>query len=144
VQRHTHATEFDVSAVSRLPRVDILLVYQDASGDLIRAAVDSGAAGIVIAGAGAGSTSGTQSDAIDYALDKRRVVVMATRAGSGRIAPTLPAPSQTPGNGDRSYGQLGYRVFANDLAPLKARVLLMLALTRTTNPAEIQRMFTEY
>jgi L-asparaginase len=31
-----------------------------------------------------------------------------------------------------------------DLAPVKARVLLMLALTRTTNPAEIQRMFSEY
>jgi len=33
---------------------------------------------------------------------------------------------------------------AEDLAPVKARILLMLALTKTQEPAEIQRMFTEY
>jgi len=33
------------------------------------------------------------------------------------------------------------RVAAEDLPPLKARVLLMLALTKTKDPAEIQRMF---
>jgi L-asparaginase len=69
---------------------------------------------------------------------------MATRAGSGRIAPSRAAPLPQPGNGARSYSQRDYRVFANDLAPLKARVLLMLALTRTSNPTEIQRMFGEY
>ena len=31
-----------------------------------------------------------------------------------------------------------------DLTPLKARILLMLALTKTQSPADIQRMFTEY
>jgi L-asparaginase len=35
-------------------------------------------------------------------------------------------------------------VAAEDLAPLKARILLMLALTRTDDGAEIQRMFNEY
>jgi len=35
------------------------------------------------------------------------------------------------------------RVAAEDLPPLKARVLLMLALTKTKDPAEIQRMFVE-
>jgi L-asparaginase/Glu-tRNA(Gln) amidotransferase subunit D len=32
-------------------------------------------------------------------------------------------------------------VTAGDLPPHKARVLLMLALTRTRDPAEIQRLF---
>ena len=38
----------------------------------------------------------------------------------------------------------GLRLSAEDLSPIKARILLMLALTRTTDGAELQRMFTEY
>ena len=37
-----------------------------------------------------------------------------------------------------------FRIAAEDLAPLKARILLMLALTVTKDDNEIQRMFTEY
>src|SRR5688500_12715346 len=53
-QRHTSRSEFDVSAIKDLPRVDVLLTYQGAPGDLIKAAVDSGARGVVLATAGAG------------------------------------------------------------------------------------------
>jgi len=35
-------------------------------------------------------------------------------------------------------------VVADNLTPQKARVLAMLALTRTEDPAEIQRVFDEY
>ena len=48
------------AAIDELPRVDIVMVYQGASGDVIKAIVDQGAQGIVIASAGAGATSGTQ------------------------------------------------------------------------------------
>src|SRR5262249_12065401 len=51
VKRHTTKSEFDVTALSALPRVDVSLTYQGAPGDLIEAAVDQGAKGIVIAGA---------------------------------------------------------------------------------------------
>ena len=69
-----------------MPRVDVLLVYQDAPGDLIKAAVDLGARGLVVATAGAGATSGTQSEGLAYAVDKGvTVVVTTTRTGSGRI-----------------------------------------------------------
>jgi L-asparaginase len=37
-----------------------------------------------------------------------------------------------------------FRIAAEDHAPLKARILLMLALTKSQDPAEIQRMFLEY
>ncbi len=53
VKRYTSRSEFDVARVDRLPRVDLILTYQDAPGDLIRAAVDRGAKGIVLATAGA-------------------------------------------------------------------------------------------
>jgi len=147
VKRHTTASEFDVFAIDRLPRVDVIMTYQDAPGDLIQAAVDHGAKGIVLATAGAGATSGTQGEGIDYALSKGAIVVTGTRTGSGRIAARRgPMPSRF-GNRDVSDEQrerFARRVAAEDLAPLKARILLMLALTVTDDPAEIQRMFTEY
>ena len=143
LKRHTAKSEFDIASVTKLPRVDVILVYQGADGDLIRAAADAGAKGIVIAGAGAGATSGTQQAGIDYAMKKGVFVVTTTRAGSGRIA---------AGRGGRGRGgaaeppteEVRRRIAGEDLAPVKARVLLMLALTRTTDPADIQRMFSEY
>src|SRR3954464_9810072 len=105
VKRHTASSEFDIGPIAHLPRVDVLLVYQGADGDLIKAAVDGGAQGIVIAGAGAGATSGTQQAAITYALKKGAIVVTTTRAGSGRIAPPRrgegdAAPAATGGRGN--------------------------------------------
>lgn len=136
-KRHTARSEFDVSNVSSLPRVDVILVYQGASGDLIKGAADNGAKGIVIASAGAGATSGTQQDGITYALQKGVFVVTTTRTGAGRIAAGR-------GRGRGASGAFARWIAGEDLAPVKARILLMLALTRTAEPAEIQRMFTEY
>jgi L-asparaginase len=137
-RRHSHQAEFDLSSVEALPRVDIVMVYQGASGDTIRALVDQGAKGIVIASAGAGAVSGTQGEAIRYAIDKGVFVVTSTRSGSGRIAarerPVADGQERPP----------TFRIAAEDLAPLKARILLMLALTTTDDGHEIQRMFREY
>jgi L-asparaginase len=148
VKRHTSKSEFDITSVTKLPRVDVLLTYQGADGDLIRAAADQGAQGIVVAGAGAGATSGTQRDGEVYAIKKGAIVVTTTRTGSGRIAPPRRGPNapQPPGNASAALTPAEQRRFVagEDLAPVKARVLLMLALTRTTDPVEIQRMFSEY
>ena len=127
-------SEFDVQSLTALPRVDVLLTYQGAPGDLIRAAVDHGAAGIVLATA-AGGISGTQPDAIRYALGRRVVVVAATRTGRGRIVP--------PGEPGRVIAVAG-TLAADDLPPIKARILLMLALARHADPRDIQRMLREY
>lgn len=127
-RRHTASSEFDVFAIKELPRVDVLLVYQGAPGDLIRAAVDAGAKGIVVATAGAGAMSGTQSEGVQYAMSKGIPVVSTTRTGSGRIA----------------GGRGGTFIAGQDLAPIKARILLMLGVATTTDSAELRRMFTEY
>jgi L-asparaginase len=132
VKRHTKASEFDAASVHTLPRVDIAMVYQGASGDVIKAMVDHGARGIVIASAGAGALSGTQADGISYAIARQVFVVISTRTGGGRIASA------------RGPAASSYRIDGEDLAPVKARILLMLALTKTRDPAEVQRMFTEY
>ncbi len=181
LKRHTAASEFDVSKIGDLPRVDIVMVYQDAPGDVITSAVEHGARGIVVASAGAGATSGTQGQALNEAVTKGAIVVTSTRTGSGRIAARrFTAPSPTPPTGTAppptapgtppptasvapppatsaggptqpsapATAQPRTRppgfVAAEDLAPVKARILLMLALTQTKDPAEIQRMFTQY
>ncbi len=132
VKRHAGKSEFDVSKLEDLPRVDIVMTYQGAPGDVIKSIVDRGAKGLVIAAAGAGAMSGTQEEGIRYAVEKGVFIVVTTRTGSGRIAARTTTPSPH------------FQLQGEDLAPVKARILLMLALTKTSDGAEIQRMFTEY
>jgi L-asparaginase len=145
-ERHNDQVEFDVSKVTQLPRVDVIWVYQGASGDLIKAAVDNGAKGIVIAVAGAGATSGTQPEGLEYAASKGVFIVTSTRTGSGRIAPPQRGgdaardDQQTPAQMRRRQ----FTIAGEDHTPIKARVLLMVALTRTTDRNELQRIFSEY
>jgi L-asparaginase len=145
LQRHTAKSEFDVTTVKELPRVDVIMTYQGASGDLIKAAVDAGAKGIVLATAGAGALSGTQNDGVQYAAEKGVFIVTSTRTGSGRIA----APRNTPPPGSQpptpaQQQRRRFSVAAEDHAPIKSRILLMLALAKTQDQAEIQRIFVEY
>jgi len=149
VKRHTVKSEFEVASIRALPRVDVVMVYQGAPGDLIRSAVDLGAKGIVLATAGAGATSGTQQEGIRYAAEKGVFVVSATRTGGGRIPArrSVGTPPREGGNGEERANDEQRRRFmlgSEDLDPVKARILLMLALSRTQDPLEIQRMFTEY
>jgi len=177
VKRHTAKSEFDVSMITALPRVDVVMVYQGAPGDLIKAAADFGAKGIVVASAGAGATSGSQGEGLSYASEKGVVIAVTTRTGSGRIsgargggrgvapagaaaaaaggraaaggsAPVQAAGGQSPqGVQAASPAPMLRRrisIGAEDLQPVKARILLMLALATTSDPAEIQRMFMEY
>src|SRR4029453_9009947 len=120
---------------------------QGASGESIKAAVDNGAKGIVIAVAGAGATSGTQNDGLAYAASKGVFIVTSTRTGSGRIAPGqqgqgdgAPVVQLTPEQQKRRQ----FTIAGEDHTPIKARVLLMVALTKTTDRAELQRIFSEY
>jgi L-asparaginase len=159
VKRHTAKSEFDLAGVTALPRVDIVMVYQGATGDIIKSIVDAGAAGIVVAAAGAGATAPGQSEGFQYAASKGVIVVTSTRTGSGRVAARTPLPAAPPQPAASAQGGSGAAeataaaqrqargrssIAAEDLTPLKARVLLMLALTKTRDAGEIQRMFTEY
>jgi L-asparaginase len=142
VRRHTRRTEFDVAGLDRLPRVVLLTSYVGASGDLIRAARDLGADGMVIAAAGAGATTPAQADAIEDVIADGAVVVIATRTGGGRVPGRLRRVGARDGPADSHAPPR--RVSGESLSPVKARVLLMLALTRTRDGGEVQRMFTMY
>lgn len=138
-RRHTWRSEFDIAAIDFLPRVDVLLTYQGAPGDLILASAARGAAGVVVAASGAGSMSPSQLEATRLVLRRGVPVVVASRTGGGRV---VPRPGGGPGK--RRGTAAPQRVMGEDLSPVKARILLMLALTRTRDPLEIQRMFKEY
>jgi L-asparaginase len=67
-RRHGTRSEFDVTRITQLARVDVLLTYQQAPGDLITAAVRNGARGLVMAAAGAGALSASELYSVTGAL----------------------------------------------------------------------------
>jgi L-asparaginase/Glu-tRNA(Gln) amidotransferase subunit D len=93
--------------------------------------VEHGAKGIVVDGTGAGSATKSQTAAIKRAQEKGVVVVMTTRTRSGRV-------QDTPRRREAKI------VPGDNLPPEKARVLLQLALTKTTDLKEVARIFDEY
>ena len=111
-----------------LPRVDIVYSYAGADGALVDAAVAAGARGLVSAGFAPGSPTPDQRAAFERAAKTGVVVVQCSRAASGRVAPR------------RRLRETGI-VAGEDLSPQKARILLMLALTTTTEVAAIQQLF---
>jgi L-asparaginase len=87
-----------------------------------------------------------QRDGEVYAVKKGVIVVTTTRTGSGRIAPPRPGNTPEPVEGGANAVTPDARrrfIAGEDLLPVKARVLLMLALARTSDRADIQRMFSE-
>ncbi|MEO8336478.1 MAG: asparaginase [bacterium] len=119
--------QFDISAVKELPRVDIIYSYAGADSVAIDAVVAAGAKGIVVAGVGRGGMTSSQNGAVRRAAAQGVVVVTSTRTGSGRV------PVGTTGN----------TIGSGDLNPQKARVLLALALTRTSDLAQVRKIFDE-
>ena len=126
LKRHTFQTEFDITQIDSLPSVDIVYGYQDGSRGSVDGLVASGVKGIVAA-----SSSPEISKALDEAQEKGVIVVRSDRKGQGRVL--YSASRVAKGS-----------VSADNLRPQKARLLLQLALTKTTDPQEIQRMFTQY
>jgi len=132
-KRHTARSEFDVSKLSSLPKVEILYAYAEPGADAIKALGAAGAGGMVFAGTGAGGLSDGERAAIKALgpLDARPVIVRSNRTGNGRVIPR------------KDYDAEGM-VPGDNLNPQKARILLMLALTKTRDLAEIRRIFREY
>jgi L-asparaginase len=131
-RRHTVETEFDVRSMQSLPRVDIVVSYVNADGAMIAAAVKAGAKAIVSAATGAGRPTPAEDDAFDKAYEENKVLMcLCSRVASGRVV-------RSPGLTRRGF------VAGDNLQPWKARILLALALTKTNNADDIQRMFDIY
>lgn len=131
LRRRAPDTEFDVSGVSGLPRVDISYSYGGVDGTAVLAFVQAGAKGIVAASFAPGMSHPAEVAALEEAVRQGVSVVISTRAGSGRV-------TQRKWANDRGF------IAADNLNPQKARILLMLALTKTDDRSEMIRMFAEY
>ena len=131
VRKHTTDTPFDVGGLSGLPRVDIVYAYAGADGILVDAVLDHGVDGLVIVGFGGGTFPAQMQESAARAVESGIPVVMASRATAGRVI-------MTP-----KKDRLGF-IACDNLLPQKARILLMLALTTTTDREKIQQMFYEF
>jgi L-asparaginase len=133
VGKHTVESAFSIDGVTALPRVDIVMAHENMDGALIDAAVAAGAKGLVIAGVGNGNMTGAAVKALAAAAKKGVVAVRSTRVATGRVGRNV----------ELDDDKLGF-VASLGLNPQKSRVLLRLALTKTTDPKQIQRFFDEY
>jgi L-asparaginase len=125
-----------VDSKTQLANVDIVMSYAGADGRVIRSLLRDGAVqGLVIAGLGLGGIPGPMFDAIKEARARGIPVVISTRVPTGRVFPL----SAMKGSA-LTLKQIGC-VLADNLSPQKARILLMLALTRTTDPEALQKYF---
>ncbi|MFL6301130.1 MAG: type II asparaginase [Terriglobales bacterium] len=132
--KHTAQSEFDISNVTKLPRVDIVFADADMSPDLIDASVNAGAKGIVIAGVGNGNMNKVSVDAAAGAVKKGVVVVRSSRVATGMV----------DRNVEVNDDELGF-VASDELNPQKSRILLSLALLNASRQsAQIQELFRTY
>jgi len=127
---------FAADSKTQLGRVDIVMSYAGADGRLVRSLLrDEPIQGLVIAGLGLGGVPAAMFDAIQEARRSGLPVVISTRVSTGRIF------SLSAGKGSSlSLKQIGC-VLADDLSPQKARILLMLALTKAHEPNSLQKYF---
>jgi glutamin-(asparagin-)ase len=132
-KRHTVNSEFDIDRLEALPEVQIVYGSGNMSLALYDAVQRSGAKAIVNAGTGNGSVP-------NYAVDKLKAlraqglqVIRSSRVGDGFVLRNSEQP-------DDQYDW----VVAHDLNPQKAKILAALALTKTNDAKELQRIFWEY
>jgi L-asparaginase len=131
-RKHTTQTEFDVQTMGALPRVDVVLSYVNADGVMIDAAAKAGAKGIVSAATGAGRPTPAQDEAFDRAYREHGMIMcLCSRVASGRVV-------RSPGLRRKGF------VASDNLQPWKARILLSVGLSKTSDAEEIQRMFDIY
>jgi L-asparaginase len=133
VGKNTVNSEFTVDKSTVLPRVDIIMAYENMDGKIIDAAAASGAKGLIIAGVGNGNMTKSALDALAAQAKKGIVCVRSTRVATGQVGRNVEVNDDSLG----TVASLG-------LNPQKARVLLRLALTKTKDPKVIQRYFDEY
>jgi len=127
----------EVPIDASLGRVEIVTNYAGADGRVVRGLLEQGALdGLVVEASGVGNLSGALFAALEEVRARGIPVIVSTRVHSGRTLPLY------AGRGSGvSLARIGC-VFADNLPPHKARVLLLAALTRTRDPGELARIFS--
>ena len=131
--KHTTASVFSVDGLTELPRVDIFYAYANVGREYIDHCVAIGCKGIVLAGVGDGNATQAAVAGLQDAIKKGVAVVRSSRTNSGI----------TDRNVELNDDEMG-SIASMELNPQKARVLLMLGLTKTRDAKKLQEFFYEY
>jgi L-asparaginase len=132
-QVHTRSSELGIGDGKSLPRVDIIYAHANMSPDLITTAAKNGAKGIVIAGVGDGNMTAPALEAVKQAIAQGVTVVRSSRVNGGIVRRNIEVDDDRIGT-----------VASMELNPSKARVLLQLALLKTSDAKKIQGYFDRY
>src|SRR5215510_4321458 len=132
-RRHTANSEFDLTSVDKLPVVEIAYGFENVSRTVVDALAGSGVDGIIYAGVGDGNPSELAEQALADARSKGVLIVRSARVGNGIVA-----RNNEVNDDKRDF------IVSDTLNPQKARVLLTVALTKTRDSKELQRIFYEY
>jgi len=132
-RKHTYMSEFTVDGLTELPLVEIIYGHVDNRSTLAQAAVATGAKGLVYAGLGNGNMSTAMRTVFEDIQRQGVIVVRSTRVSNGVVT-----------RNGAINDDLSNFIVSDTLNPQKASILLALALTKTNDTAEIQRMFWEY
>ena len=133
VRAHTTATPFDVTGLKELPKVGIVYHHAGVEGLQAEALVKAGYKGIVNAGVGNGNIHKSIWPVLEQATKNGAVVVRSSRVPTG-------ATTKDAEVDDKAQ----HWVSSGELNPQKARVLLQLALTKTSDWKEVQKYFDLY
>ena len=128
-------SEFSVAGkgTNDLPRVEIVYSYANLGPDVVDFLVKQGVQGIVLAGVGDGNSTDAVIAALGEAVKKGVAVVRSSRVGSGVV----------DRNVEINDDKMGF-IAGMELSPQKARILLMLGLTKTGEAKKLQQYFYEY
>lgn len=129
VKPHTVHSEFNVYDLDSLPEVDIMQDFTGFDSTVLNYFIYRNSDGLVIRSFAGGRLSKGAEEIYKLPANEKPVVVASSIKG-GRIMGSGPAGSPV--------------IISNDLPPNKARILLMLALTKTRNAGKIQTYFKKY
>ncbi len=133
LRAHTSQTVFDVRKAESLPKVEIIYAYAGVDVSMIDYLIESGAKGIILAGVGDGNISKQGVEKLAKVAKKGVLIVRSAHLGSGLVEPNVEIEDE----------KLGF-VTADNLSPQKARILAMLALTKTNDVKKVRGMFAKY
>ncbi len=133
VKRHTMNSEFDIDTITALPNVGIAMGYEGVEPTAIEALGKSGVKALIHAGTGNGSVANRIVPYLQKVRADGAIVIRSARVPDGFVLRNAEQP-------DDKYDW----VVSHDLRPQKARILAMVALTKTSDTKELQRIFWEY
>lgn len=130
IKNHTQTSEFEINENSEIPNVAVINFYLGDNTEVLEY-MSKNFDGIILGGAGSGGCSTAWNNKIKEIIDRGTPVVRSSRICNGLVT-----------YADEEVKNQG--IYANNLSPQKARILLMLALTQTRKLSELQGIFNKY